>query len=257
MINSQTRERTWRSLRARYIFMSGEAPAWNINILKLTKVKAFIPKPFKPFLVRCLVSAKKLSLSLWAPPPSPLSFRGWITAHCSLLPAKDEDDGAILLADLIERARRRSNRTGVSATKRWRYLTLICARMGSRAARAACRTMSFDGTINVRLEEARGALEGSFISQTSVECSFIFTQCLILPFAALLFFTTQLFIWVCVGVHLPNRYSPTPLFLTTNEFFVLRWKGQTKRRWRVTECLKIFTSSSSFKGVKKKAFLSL
>lgn len=99
--------------------MSGEALWWNINILKLTKVKAFI-RAVQTFLVRWLVSAKKT--------PSPLSFHGWITAHCSLLPAEDEDDGAILLADLINRASRHSNRAGVTATKRWRYLTLICTR---------------------------------------------------------------------------------------------------------------------------------
>ena len=76
--------------------MSGEAPSWNINILKLTKVKAFI-WGVQTFLVRWLVSAKD-SLSFSLP------FRRWITACCSLLQPKDEDDGAILLADLIKRA---------------------------------------------------------------------------------------------------------------------------------------------------------
>lgn len=61
--------------------MSGEALSWNINILKLTKVKAFI-WGIQTFLVRWLVSAKdSLSSSLISPLNYSLLFfiaaEGW------------------------------------------------------------------------------------------------------------------------------------------------------------------------------------
>jgi len=49
---------------------------------------------FKPFYsVGLLYQQKTLS---------PLSFYSWITTYCSLLQSEDEDDGAVLLADLMK-----------------------------------------------------------------------------------------------------------------------------------------------------------
>lgn len=81
MINFQTRDWEGGAIKDHAIFMSGEALLWNINILKLTKVKAFI-WGVQTFLVRWLVSAKgSLSFPLISPLNySPLFFiaaEGW------------------------------------------------------------------------------------------------------------------------------------------------------------------------------------